>query len=97
MAQGTLMLLQGNLKGFGVEAKCEVLARKLAIDAIGMPLQRPYVYTDCSVIGAPAGLPDGEYNVYFDGHSFAAKSQRGHWFSRSLAIRVNELRPTLVA
>jgi hypothetical protein len=97
MGMGTLTLLEGNLRGLGVEAKCEVLARKLAIDAIGMPLQRPYIYADCSVIGAPAGLPDGEYNVYFDGHSFAAKSQRGHWFSRGLATRVNELKPSLVA
>lgn len=97
MATGTLTLLEGKLKGLGLEAKCEVLARRLAIDAIGMPLQRPYIYTDCSVIGAPADLPDGEYNVYFDGHSFAAKSQRGHWFSRGLATQVSELRPSLVA
>jgi hypothetical protein len=97
MGQGTLTLIEGKLKGLGLEARCEVLARRLAIDAIGMPLQRPYIYTDCSVIGAPAELPDGDYNVYFDGHSFEARSLRGHWFSRGLATQVSKLRPTLVA
>jgi hypothetical protein len=97
MAQGTLTLLQGNLKGLGVDAKCEVLARKQLIVSGGRPFQQPYTYKDCWVIGAPANLPAGEYVVYFDGHSFAAGGQRGLWFSRGPAMKVNELRPTLVA
>jgi hypothetical protein len=98
MGLGTLTLLKGNLKGFGVEANCEVLARRLCIDAGSkIIMQRPYVYTDCSVIGAPTDLPPGEYIVYFDGHRFAATSRRGLWFSHGIATKVNELRPTLVA
>jgi hypothetical protein len=94
---GTLMLLQGNLKGLGVEARCEVLARKLSTDAGSRQLQRTYTYTDCSVIGAPADLPAGEYIVYFDGHSFSVANQRGLWFSRGPATKIKELRPALVA
>ena len=97
MGLGTLTLLKGNLKGFGVEADCEVLARRLSIDADSRLMQRPHVYTDCWVIGAPAELPAGEYVVYFDGYSFAARTQRGLWFSHGIATKVNELRPTLVA
>jgi hypothetical protein len=96
MGMGTLTLLEGNLRGLGVEAKCEVLARRLSIDA-DRPLQRPYAYMDCTVIGAPADLPAGEYIVYFDGHSFAATSRRGLWFSHGIARKVNELKPALVA
>ena len=85
MGVGTLTLLQGNLRGLGVDAKCEVLARRLSIDAGSKPLQPPYAYTDCSVIVAPADLPAGEYIVYFDGHRFAATSRRGLWFSHGIA------------
>jgi hypothetical protein len=97
MGMGTLTLLEGNLRGLGVEAKCEVLARRLSIDAGSISLPRPYAYTDCTVIGAPADLPAGEYIVYFDGHSFAATSQRGLWFSHGIARKVSELKPALVA
>jgi hypothetical protein len=96
MAVGTLALLQGNLRGRGVEAKCEVLARRLSIDA-GRVLQRPYTYTDCSVIGAPSDLPAGEYIVYFDGHSFTVTNRRGLWFSGGPATKAKELKPALVA
>jgi hypothetical protein len=97
MGHGTLTLLPGNLRGLGVDAKCEVLARRLSIDTGSKPVQRPYVYTDCSVIGAPADLPAGEYIVHFDGHRFLATSQRGLWFSHGIATRVNEMKPSLVA
>jgi hypothetical protein len=95
MALGTLILLPGNLKGLGAEAQCEVLARRLSIEAGNKLSLRPYAYADCSVIGAP-DLPDGEYIVYFDGYSFAVIRQRGLWFSRGPAKRVNEQRSTLV-
>jgi len=98
MGMGTLTLVEGNLRGLGVEAKCEVLARRLSIYAASRSLQRPYAYTDCTVIGAPTDLPAGEYIVYFDGHRFAATSRRGLWLSHGIATRVNEeLRPALVA
>lgn len=94
---GTLIVLEGKLKGFGVEAKCEVLVRRLTINSAIRPLVRGYAYTDCSIIGAPAELPDGEYVVYFDGHRFAAAIQRGLWFSRGPVTKINALKPTLVA
>ncbi len=97
MGLGTLTLLKGNLRGFGVEANCEVLARRLSIDAGSRLVQRPYVYTDCAVIGAPPDLPAGKYIVYFDGHRFAVTSRRGLWFSHGIATKVNEVKPSLVA
>ena len=97
MGMGTLTLLEGSLRGVGVEAKCEVLARRLSISAASRPLQRPYAYTDCTVIGSPANLPAGEYIVYFDGHRFAVTSRRGLLLSRGIATKVNGLKPTFVA
>jgi hypothetical protein len=97
MGLGTLTLLKGNLRGFGVEANCEVLARRLSLDAGSRLMERQYVYTDCAVIGAPADLPAGKYIVYFDGHRFAVTSRRGLWFSHGIATKVNEVKPSLVA
>ena len=54
-----------------------VEARRIGVDS-GNELPRTYCYTDCSVVVAPADLPDGDYTVYFDGHSFLATRLRTH-------------------
>jgi hypothetical protein len=78
--RGTTVILSGNVKGEGREAECMVEARRIGVDS-GNELPRTYCYTDCSVVVAPADLPDGDYTVYFDGHSFLATRLRGTWLS----------------
>ena len=66
----TVVLLPGRIKGLGHEVKCEVLARRHFSS-----------YKDCSVICDLDHLPDGEYTVEFDGHSFIAIRHDGIWLS----------------
>lgn len=78
MNRGAIVLLSGRVKGTDREAACEVLARRLFRS-----------YTDCSVITAPADLPDGEYTVYVEEHSFAATKHDGRWLSRGASAGLN--------
>jgi hypothetical protein len=89
MTHGTIVLLHGTVTGTGRVAGCEVLARKIIAEENGGQLPRPYDFTDCSVIGAPSDLPDGEYAIRFEGYSFTAACLHGIWFSRSPATKVS--------
>ena len=80
MNRGTIVILSGNVKGVGREAECTVEARRIGVDS-GTELPRTYSYTDCSVVAAPADLPDGDYTVYFGGQRFPATRLRGTWLS----------------
>lgn len=89
MKLGTVVLLHGSVKGMGLEAECEILARRLSIPADpGTELPRFFTYTDCSVVGAPADLPDGEYVAWFEGYSLNTTLHRGLWLSRGAASRI---------
>jgi hypothetical protein len=90
MARGTVVLLHGTLMGYGMMADCEVLARKATTDDSNGLLPRPYVFTDCSVIGTPTDLPDGEYTISFEGFCFTAICHHGQWSSHSHATKVGE-------
>jgi hypothetical protein len=75
------VLLDGRLKGMGRQADCQVLARKLLVYGEETASLRVFTYTDCSVIGAPSELPDGEYLVEFDEYSALAACHKGFWLS----------------
>jgi hypothetical protein len=89
MTLGTIVLLHGTVTGPGLTAGCEVLARKVIADESTGLLPRPFAFTDCSVIGAPTDLPDGEYAIRFEGYSFTAACHHGIWFSRSHATKLD--------
>jgi hypothetical protein len=87
MTDGNIVLLHGTVTGLGKLAGCEVLTRRITADDGNGLLPRPYAFTDCSVIGAPADLPDGEYTTRSEGYSFTAACHRGIWFSRNPATK----------
>jgi hypothetical protein len=84
------VLVVGRVKGADREADCEVLARRITVGTNDGLSQRPYTYTDCSVIKAPADLPGGEYAVDFDGHEFQATRRRGVWITSGSSVRCLE-------
>lgn len=92
MNLGAIVLLHGTVKGMGREAECEILARR-AVMPVGpvTASSQSSAYTDCSVIGAPHDLPDGEYTVQFECHTFRATRHHGLWLSRSPALRTSEV------
>jgi hypothetical protein len=67
----------------GREAKCDVLVRKEVSSSGSVE------YTDCSIITAPADLPDGKYGVMLDDHFFVVKKTHGIWFTEGAAVRVS--------
>lgn len=77
----SVVLIRGVIRGMGHESFCEMLAWKELFP--GNP--RP-IYTTCSVITAPAGLPDGSYTVTFDGHVVSATRQGGLWLPNGTAL-----------
>lgn len=78
MGRGAVVLLPGVLKGGGLQANCEVLARKFQLPSGGSPLPLA-TYCDGSPIGAPEDVPDGTYIVHFDGHQCELTRQKGSW------------------
>ena len=73
-SRGNVVLLPATLKSTGAEASCEVLARRLGIDPAP-------VYSDCSVIGAPEELPDGDYTIQFETVQTTVTKLRGLWLT----------------
>jgi hypothetical protein len=74
----SFVLLRAILKGMGHEVECDVIARQLAPDTreTVSPLSK---YSNCSVLTAPADLPDGKYTVHLDSSVFTAFRRSGHW------------------
>jgi hypothetical protein len=86
--RGTVVLLDGHVKGMGKQADCQVLARRLWVYGEETDSLRILTYTDCSVIGAPAELPDGKYLVEFEEYSALAARHKGFWLSFGPPTRV---------
>ena len=67
-------MMTGRLKGMGREAECTVSAVKLSL-----PLLNIWEYVRCDIYLAPEDLPDGAYNVTFEGRTMKMKKLDGYW------------------
>lgn len=85
MNKGTLVLLHGIVRGMGQEADVEVLTRRVQDHNAESGLSA-YKYVDCTVIGGPATLPDGDYITSFAGFSAITTRRHGIWLSSGIAI-----------
>lgn len=74
----SVVLLRAILKGMGHEVECDVIARRLVADT-REAVSPGSKYSNCSVLTAPADLPDGEYTVHMDSGVFTAFRRSGHW------------------
>lgn len=86
MRQGSIVLLQGIVRGMGREESCDILARRLD-DLDSSYHDRHFRFIECSVLTAPADLPDGDYIAFFSGHSVLATRKRGLWLPSGEAVR----------
>jgi len=89
---GTIVLLQATLTGMGHTAECEVLVRKITTISSGAVPQFGSTYTDCSILGAPDDLPDGDYTIRFDGFNLSATCHGGHWLPNGQAQQDTDAR-----
>ena len=70
--------LSGIIRGQGLEATCLVSALKVTLPGANVSAHARYA------IQAVSGwLPEGEYELSVDGHSFALRHQGGNWLSAS--------------
>jgi hypothetical protein len=70
------LLVPGTLKRSDVESPCVVSAVKVTI-----PKFELWEFVKADVVEAPAELPDGEYELHFEGRRFKATKNAGHWNS----------------
>lgn len=85
MNKGILVLLHGIVRGMGQQVDVEVLTRRVQDHDAGSGLPA-YKYVDCTVIGGPANLPDGDYIVSFAGFSAVTTRRNGLWLSSGVAV-----------
>ena len=68
------VMMTGRLKGMGREAECTLSAVK-----ISLPLINIWEYVNCDIHFAPENLPDGQYEVTFEGRTIQVKKLDGYW------------------
>jgi hypothetical protein len=80
VSRGIVVLLPALVKGMGHESQCEVLTRRRGSDP-------GPAYSDCTIIGAPDDLPDGEYVVEFENVLAATTRYLGVWANFSPRLK----------
>ena len=68
------VLLSGTLKGATHEAPCTVKAIKVSLPNLDI-----WEYVSADIAQAPFELPDGTYNVSFEGRTMKVKKVAGNW------------------
>ena len=73
------VLVSGTLTRSGAVARCIVRARKVSNEKLNVT---EYVRADVAV--APPNMPDGDYEMHFDGRSVKVKKAAGYWSPKHL-------------
>lgn len=89
MHRASIVLLDGIVRGMGREEPCDILARRIDNPDLDNP-DRHSRFIDCSVLTAPADLPNGEYIALFSGHRIIATRKYGLWLPGGEAVRDDE-------
>jgi hypothetical protein len=76
MSHREIKVMSGHLKGMGREAKCLVSAVQ-----VSMPGTNVSHYAKCKIQNAPDDLPEGSYQVTFDGQTENVKKSNGFWLA----------------
>lgn len=77
------VVMDGVLQGMGRTAACSFVAEKDWSPG-GADQAR---YRHCSVVSAPAELPDGIYLLHFEGYLTCVERRRGHWIRGERPVR----------
>jgi hypothetical protein len=72
------VMMAGRLKGMGCEAGCTVSAVK-----VSLPQLKIWEYVRCDIHLAPEHLPNGSYEVSFEGRTMRVKKLDGYWLDGS--------------
>ena len=70
------VILAAQLRGMGREVDCTVSAVK-----VSLPGTHLYEYTRLTILGEPTDLPDGQYEVAYDGRRDRVQRKFGAWIA----------------
>ena len=73
------VMMTGRLKGMGREAECAISAVK-----VSPPQLNDGEYVNCDIYFAPENLPDGQYEVTFEGRTMRVKKLDGDWLDGTM-------------
>ena len=68
------VMLAGTLSAKGIEASCTIRVVKVSI-----PNLEIWEYVKAEVVDAPPSLPDGNYELSFEGRRMRATKSEGVW------------------
>jgi len=68
------VLVPGTLNGMKLEVACTVRAVKVSVIKLDI-----WEYVSADIAQAPSNLPDGAYNVSFEGRTMKVKKIAGNW------------------
>jgi hypothetical protein len=68
------VMMTGRLKGMSREAECTVSAVKVSLPPLNI-----WEYVNCDIHFAPENLPNGQYEVTFEGRKTQVKLLDGYW------------------
>ena len=68
------VILLGSLHGLEREATCTVIAEKVSLPGTDM-----YEYARLLISGEPKDLPDGQYDLVYEGGTVPVQLRRGTW------------------
>jgi len=75
-SQRESVVIQGRLRGMGYAVPCMLVAVKVTLPSLDM-----FEYVKCEVVNAPAHLPDGQYEVSFEGRAMEVQKLDGRWLA----------------
>lgn len=70
------VMLAGRLRRIDQEVECTVRAVKVSLPGTAM-----YEYTNLMILDEPRNLPDGQYEVTYDGQTRKVQRTSGAWVS----------------
>ena len=81
--QGKAVLVHGSVRGMQRQENCDVIARR-------RNRETGFEYVGGFIVNAPPDLPEGEYQVEFEGHTMRATKRGGHWIYSNLVVRESQ-------
>jgi len=76
-SHSTSFIKRAKLKGMGHEAECNVSGSLKSLPGSNIPPEP----TKLDISGEPSNLPDGLYEVSFDGHTKSFRRKDGFWIA----------------
>jgi len=76
------VLVSGTLNGMNHQVPCMVRAVRVSVTRLDI-----FEYVSADIAQAPSNLPDGAYDVNFEGRTMNVKKISGNWYAEQVSLR----------